>query len=437
MNIFINNKCTDHTSAIQNAIDDCFRSGGGRVTVEDGEYHIKGIRLRSNVTLFLKGGVRLIATRDIEAYNILAEDTLEPLPECEKTDVLWAKANPARNNDFIRKCGSRWTNAIIRLVYAENASIIAEEGAVIDGCNSYDEIGEEHYRGVHGISMYHCKNLEFRGYTIKDTGNWAHCGYFCENLTFSGITILAGHDGVHTGSCDNILVENCKMYTGDDCVAGFDIRGLTVRNCLFNTACSSFRLGGTDVLIENCTLVGPPRFCFRGSLTKEEKRDGAPSQSGRKTTLSAFTYYSDFTLTVRNAPGNILMRNCSFENLERFLHFNYSGNEVWQSNRALESISFENVSATNVGMSLCAYGDAENPVTISIKDCSFTFATEQTELIRTANFKEITLENVSAGNVSGKALRSWGGNGKLKAVGICGFEDSITEATEPFHTKAI
>ena len=437
MNFCITPSCEDHTLQLQNAIDDCFSAGGGTVTVENGEYHIKSIRLRSNVTLYLKSGVSLIATRDIEAYNIINADTVEPLPECEKTDVLWSKANPARNNDFIRKCGSRWTNAIIRLAYAHNAKVIAEEGAVIDGCNSFDETGEEHYRGVHGISMYHCHDLEFRGYTIKDTGNWAHCGYFCQNLTFSGITVLAGHDGVHTGGCDNVLVENCKMYTGDDCVAGFDICGLTVRNCLLNTACSAFRLGGTNVLIEDCTLVGPPRFCFRGSLTKEEKRDGAPSQTGRKTTLSAFTYYSDFTLTVRNAPGNITMRNCSFENLERFLHFNYSGNEVWQSNRALESIRFENVSASNVGMSLCAYGDSEHPVTVEFKDCSFSFATPQTELIRAANFARISIKNVTAQNVSGSAVTSWGGNGELTVTDSCGFKNEIAEATEPFHTRSI
>ena len=320
MNFCITPSCEDHTLQLQNAIDDCFSAGGGTVTVENGEYHIKSIRLRSNVTLYLKSGVSLIATRDIEAYNIINADTVEPLPECEKTDVLWSKANPARNNDFIRKCGSRWTNAIIRLAYAHNAKVIAEEGAVIDGCNSFDETGEEHYRGVHGISMYHCHDLEFRGYTIKDTGNWAHCGYFCQNLTFSGITVLAGHDGVHTGGCDNVLVENCKMYTGDDCVAGFDICGLTVRNCLLNTACSAFRLGGTNVLIE---------------------------------------------------------------------------------------------------------------------DCSFSFATPQTELIRAANFARISIENVTAQNVSGSAVTSWGGNGELTVTDSCGFKNEIAEATEPFHTRSI
>lgn len=437
MNITITPTSANATKALQDAIDSCFKAGGGTVTVEDGDYHIAGLRLRSNVKLYLKSGVRLIATRDVEAYNILKDDTLEPIPESEFTDVMWSKATPDRCNDFITKCGSRWSNAIIRILYAENAGIIAEEGAVIDGSNSYDETGEEHYRGVHGISMYHCKNLEFSGYTIKDTGNWAHCGYFCKDLTFKNLTILAGHDGVHTGASDNVTVENCKMYTGDDCVAGFDVLGFVVKNCIFNTACSCFRLGGTNVLIEDCVLVGPPRYCFRGSLTKEQKRDGAPSETGRKTTLSAFTYYSDFTLKVRNTPENIVMRNCSFENLERFLHYNFSGNERWQLGCSLKSIAFENVKAKNVGMSLCAYGDPKRPVNITMDGCEFSFGTEQSEFIRTAYFDKICLKDVKVETVNGNALKSWGGNGEIVADNVSGISIGITDATEPFTCKPI
>ena len=437
MNITVTCHAQNPTKEIQSAIDSCFLAGGGTVRIEDGEYRIESIRLRSNVTLYLTSGVRLIATRDIEAYDILNDDTLEPLPEEEKTDVLWVRASPTRDNSFFKKAGSRWSRAIIRLVYAENAKILAEKGALINGSNSFDEIGEEHYRGVHGISMYHCKNLEFGGYTIQDTGNWAHCAYDCAGLSFHDITVLAGHDGVHLSSCDDIAVERCDMYTGDDCVAGFDIYNLTVKNCLFNTACSSFRLGGTKITIEDCSLVGPPRFCFRGSLTKEEKREGAPSQTGRKTTLSAFTYYSDFTLNVRHAPSEIVMRRCSFENIERFLHFNFSGNETWQLNRPLEEITFEDVTATNVGMSLCSYGGEEHPVRLTMKNCRFSFASEQTELIRAAHFASITLDGVCAEGVSGRAIKSWGGNGELSVRNCHGFEDGITTATEEFTCKPI
>lgn len=425
------------TTAIQSAIDTCFLAGGGTVRIEAGDYPISALRLRSCVFLYLCSGVRLTATRDIDGYDILSQDTLEPLNPDEHTDVLWSRAHAERNNDFIKKPGSRWTRAIIRLVHAQNAGIHAEPDVVIDGQNTYDPIGEEHYRGVHGISMYHCRDLTFSGYTIRDTGNWAHCAYDCQNLTFRDLTVLAGHDGVHCSICDNVTIENCAMYTGDDCVAGFDIYGMTVRGCILNTACSAFRLGGTDILIEDCRLIGPPRFSFRGSMTEEEKSTGAPSLTGRKTTLSAFTYYSDFTLHVRHTPRNIVMRRCRFENLERFLHFNFSGNEVWQMNRPLEEITFEDVTAEHVGMSLCAYGDEARPVSLSFRRCRFTFENQQRELIRAAHFSEIRLCDVTAENVTEAAIRCWGGTGHVILENCQGIPDYVADADTPFTCTPI
>ena len=77
------------TAAIQKAIDECFLSGGGTIVLEKGTYEIGGIRLRSNCTLYLKEGVNLKGVRDIGAYNILANDVVEPVGEEYKTDVLF------------------------------------------------------------------------------------------------------------------------------------------------------------------------------------------------------------------------------------------------------------------------------------------------------------------------------------------------------------
>ena len=74
---------------------------------------------------------------------------------------------------------------------------------------------------------------------------------YAENLT-----VLGGHDGFDVRTCDNVKVENCRFYTGDDCLAGFDNIGVHVDNCVFNCACSFMRFGGTDVLIENCIFAG-------------------------------------------------------------------------------------------------------------------------------------------------------------------------------------
>ena len=59
-----------------------------------------------------------------------------------------------------------------------------------------------------------------------------------------GVTVLGGHDGFDIRTCDDVLVEDCDFRTGDDCIAGFDNRNVTVRNCHFNCACTMLRFGG-------------------------------------------------------------------------------------------------------------------------------------------------------------------------------------------------
>ena len=66
------------TRAIQQAIDACFLSGGGRVTVPAGVYRIATLRLRSNVELYLCSGAYLEASRDPEDYMGWEQDALEP-----------------------------------------------------------------------------------------------------------------------------------------------------------------------------------------------------------------------------------------------------------------------------------------------------------------------------------------------------------------------
>lgn len=430
----------DATGAIQGAFDECFRAGGGTVIVERGEYAVKGMRLRSNTTLLLKSGAVLKASRNCDDYDILSNDRLEPVPADDfAPGVVWVRPKDRKTNDHILKYASRWNNAIIRILRARNVRIVGEPGSVIDGCDSYDPVGEEHFRGVHGISVHASTNLAFSGYIIRNTGNWAHLLKDCADMRFEGLTILGGHDGIHMSVCDRVEISGCTMKTGDDCVAGFDNEDVAVRGCSLNTACSAFRFGGRRVLVENCRCWGPGEYPIRNSLPKADRisgSHGAPG-AGRRTMLSLFTYYSDFTLKVRHQPGDITVRNCSVESAERFLHYNFSGNETWQKNRPLESVRFENVTARGLGMSLCAYGDPETRLSLAMKGCRISFAKPQREFVRGAYIGSLLLEDVSVEGVEGPCVRSWGGVAAPKANGVNGVKPDVVPASEPFKVMPI
>ena len=431
----------DETAAIQARLDACFKTGGGTVTIEKGVHRIGGLRVRSNTTLRLKSGAVLLGTRRVEDYDILERDVLEPVdPEDRSQGVRWIPPwrRKGRGNPAMARSASRWNNAIIRVYKAENVKIVAERGAVVDGQNSYDPEGEEHYRGVHGISAHKCRGLEFRGYTIRHTGNWAHNVKDCREVTFADLTILGGHDGVHLSSCDGACITNCTMKTGDDCIAGFDNRDVRVSDCTFNTACSAFRFGGVRFLAEGCRCYGPAEYRFRGSLSQEEKEKGLmASSSVRRNMLSLFTYYADKTLDIRERPKDMVFRGISVVNADRLMHYNFSGNEVWQLGCPLESVRFEEVRATGVRLPLCAYGEKDRPLCLTLKDVAISFAEPVSEVIRGAWIDRIDLENLTLENANGPLLRNWSTQKpRIESRGAVPADLSDVSATRPFEVKA-
>ena len=432
--------CTEY---IQKAIDDCFLNGGGTVVVPSGRFLTGSVRLRSNVTLYLEENACLEGSRNPEDYLDFINDSIEPIKEEYKTGELWKPVAERTSYDFIKLPAGRWSNAIIRAIDAENVTIKGEKNSEIDGMDCFDEIGEEHYRGPHAISMHYCRNIRFSGYTVRNSANWAHALFQCENITVDNIEVIAGHDGVHITTCDNTEIRNCRFYTGDDCIAGIDNIDTTVENCELNTACSAFRFGGTNVTISNCRIYGPARYLFRGRLSDQEKRNGTMTQentSHRFNMLSLFTYYADFTREIREIPGNIVVKNCTVENADRFLHYNFSGNEPWQSNKPMRDITFQNIKATGVKLPLTAYGSEEAQHTITLRDCEVEFSKEAkgVPFIQTAYFDKITLENVKISNIADAPLIKKWTDGEIVLKNVeSDVEDYIETAADKFFAQSI
>ncbi len=435
------------TKAFQDTIDTCFKNGGGEVIVPSGTYIIGDIRLRSNITLHLMENAVIKGSTNISDYSNIYNDTLEPLPEEQSTKAIWVTADKHRENGgglkkHLYTAGSYWNYGIIRAVYAENIAIIGEKGSLIDGRNLYDPNGEEDYRGPHGINMHFCKNLHFEGYTVKDTGNWAHAIFQSENITFKNLDVFGGHDALHTRACSNINISGCKLITGDDCIAGFDCLDVSIKDCEISSACSAFRFGGNNILIENCNLYGPCKYQFRGSFSAEEKQRSADkSEIGRNNMLCFFTYFVTDDLPVRRQPGKIVLRNCTVKNADKFLHINLSGNETWQRGNPPEDITFENITATGIKTGIYAYGDGIVNYQLNLKDITYSIAPtyESEALLKVAHFGEINISNVKIDNFEGENLiKSWTDPGKVNIDNLsCSYNNLIFKTDEEFVCKPI
>ena len=438
------------TEAIQSALDACFLAGGGEVVVPANMRFVTGdIRIRSNTTLHLMENSTLEGSKNPNDYLHIHDDKLEPLPEEQNTRLLWDyNREILRQGDYFKAylytAGSHWNYAIIRAVYAENIAVIGEMGARIDGRNPYDPDGEENYRGPHGINMHFCKGVTFRGYTIEQAGNWAHAIFQSEDITFEDLTVFAGHDALHTRSCSKVLMQNCKLITGDDCVAGFDNLDVVIRNCEISTACSAFRYGGNNILVENCNVWGPCPYQFRGSFTKEEKIAGVSTSSkGRNNTLSFWTNFVTDDLPCRKPAGKVVIRNCTVKNADRMLHLNLSGNEPWQRGTPPTDILFENIKIEGVKLGLTAYGIAECPMEITLRNVDYTYASDaaDTPMFRVAHLSALNLENVTVKGFEGDTLiRAWSDGITVNTDNLsCNLngKELITRADEEFVCKRI
>lgn len=386
------------TKEIQKAIDDCFLNGGGEVVVPTGRYLTGCIRLRSNVTLHLMEDAVLLGSLNPDDYMDFIHDTVEPIPQ-EEWEMISPTVNPEAELTIEAVPAafpySRRNNAIIRAIKAENIAIIGERGSQIDGQNCYDPLNEEGYRGPHAMNFWFCKNVEFAGYTVKDSGNWAHAIQNTQNIHAHDLTVLAGHDGFDVRTCDNILVENCVFRSGDDAIAGFDNIDMIVRNCVFDCACSMLRIGGNNILVEKCLGFSPSTYGFRGHLTQEEKQNRMPTtQACRHQTHRVFLYYCDNRAKVRKTPGNICIRDCYFKNLQEVMSVPWG--HKWCCNRPLADVRFENCIFDGVFKASDVVGAEEEPLSIAFKNCS-VIATEggrTLPFIVGKHIKQVQLENV-------------------------------------------
>jgi len=212
------------TVSFEKAVDAASSAGGGTVFVPAGTYLTGTIRLRDNITLRLDGGATLLGTKDVAQYQ-----------SSNGTD--------------------EWYKALILAKGAHNVAVVGS--GTVDGNRVFNRKGEEHIRGPHAILFYDCTRVTVRDIQVKDAGNYAVILRSVEGIDIDGIAVHGGWDGINMHDARNATISNCRLFTGDDSLAGAYWENVTVSNCILNSACNPIRVGGRNVLITNCVMYGP------------------------------------------------------------------------------------------------------------------------------------------------------------------------------------
>lgn len=240
---------TKDTAAIQRAVDEAERSGGGVVYVSPGTYIVGTIVLKSDVTLHLEAGATLLGSPDESDYVM------------PKEAALAAKNDQARH-----------------LLFAFNAENIALVGlGRIDGGSlrflqplkkplpaKQDEwhvtTGALWGRKLHVSPMVEfaqCTNVRIQNVTLQNSLGWTLRPIGCRSVVIQGIRIRnpdysPNADGIDPTSCENVMISDCDVDTGDDaiCIKSNNVygdqkiaRNIVVTNCVLSSACNGFKIG--------------------------------------------------------------------------------------------------------------------------------------------------------------------------------------------------
>ena len=323
------------TKEIQRVLDLC-KENGGVVVFPQGRYLVSSLRMWSNTTLCFQAGAILLGSEECEDYEIF--DVPEGVELRTDMELI--------TQYFKDKPWQAYRRAMISAYGVHDIAIIGEEGCLIDGQNCYDPNGEEGFRGPHGIFITNSQNITLKGYTIANNGNFMHQLDNCQNITMENVVCLAGHDGVHLHHCRHTLLQNCRFITGDDCIAGINVKDLVVRDCVMNTSCQIFRMGGHDILVERCHMYGPGYYPHRFTIVKG-KRDELPREAGRHNLIAVVCHFASTNFPSATPYGNFVFRDCQIDNADCFLHY-YADFGTLESGAYLGDMTLENVTFTGL-----------------------------------------------------------------------------------------
>ena len=260
---------TINTKALQTTVDSCNAAGGGDVIIPQGIFIIGTVHLKSNINLKLNAGAVLRGSSNLNDYENFIPDT--PYKPIHKGMFF------TESQDNISISGEGKIDGNGDQFFELNKAKKIEWGGT-----QYTRQGEHFREVISGIGdgpfmpkerpyqmfvFSNCKRITIKDITITTAPFW--CMHFadCDAVHVSGIRLwtnmLAPNaDGIDINSCNNVIIDNCDIRTGDDAIAitgfnhHFEIPGfhylrhnsenILVSNCNLQSSSSAIRIGFLD-----------------------------------------------------------------------------------------------------------------------------------------------------------------------------------------------
>ena len=216
------------TSALQQAIDDCSKAGGGRVVVPAGQYKIGTVVLKSHVHLYLEQGATLYGSTNLDDY----------LP---------------MKSDFV---SLRTHTTTIQLIYADKVShvVISGQGTIDGRGRAFKKLSwnDEGITRPHLLRFIQSEDITVKDITLRNSGCWMQHYLACDRLNIDGIKVFNrnnyNNDALDIDGCHDVIVRGVMADSDDD---GITLKSTSPRlcenvrisDCLVSSHCNAVKLG--------------------------------------------------------------------------------------------------------------------------------------------------------------------------------------------------
>lgn len=259
------------TAALQAAISCCPRNG--TVQIPAGTYRTGPLFLKSDMTLELDRGAKLLGTTEREKYPILPGATIAENGKDEYYLGMW-EGNPLAS-----------FASLLTGIHVKNVDIVGE--GVLDGNaenGDWWENPKEKKRAWRPRILFlnRCENIRVQGITFCNSYSWTIHPCLSRKISLMDIRVRndpnsPNTDGMDIDSCRDVEVLGADISVGDDCIVlksgklylGRRLKtptsGVVVRNCLLQRGHGAVVIGSEvsagvrNILATQCVFKGTDR----------------------------------------------------------------------------------------------------------------------------------------------------------------------------------
>jgi polygalacturonase len=231
---------TNNTIAIQKAIDEAAKNGGGKVTVPAGDFITGVLHLKSNVELNLALNARLMATAKRSDYG------------GKKASALIVGTNVHHVSITGKGTIDGQAKPLLEDIYRMlNAGTL--EDAEWKEYNDWHQMRPAEHNRPHLIDLINCRNITVKNITIRDGLCWIQDYRGCSDILIDSITVesntFLNNDGIDITDSKNVSITNSSVNVADDgiCLKSSDAssgcENIYIANCKVRSSASGFKIG--------------------------------------------------------------------------------------------------------------------------------------------------------------------------------------------------